>query len=268
MFELILTNGKEDLSLFFSIRDTNIARKWFNELQNLYPLYEVDRFSNWGSHDFVKQLNECIDIINNYDFIIDRYASEKSTQEDLNYLHKFFEDARGEIIEETDWFKNSPIEVKQAIQRFNVLIHQLESELRTKGKHPTIVVTFSNRPRLELTEDDCKHFTYKWDSGAVYINYCQVGKTVLDAFKDNDTIAKAIRPQTHYSADFMIKFGPSTPGWIFYLRSLLIKVWLRSKNFKFKHLNIGMIPVADLIGIVDKDTLLKFKKVKAIKCIK
>ena len=262
MFKVVLTNGKEDLSLYFRVRDTDIAQRWFIELQKNYPLYETNRFSNWGRQNFVNDLNRCIDVINSYDNFIDIRATDVTNQKDLNYLHKFFEDARGEVVEETPWFKDAPDIVKQAVQDFNILIHHLEAELRTKGKHPTLVVTFADRPRFELTDQDCKHFTYRWQSGAVYIDYCQVGKTVLDVFKDKDTITEAVRPQTHYSADFMVKFGPSTPWWMYYPRVLLIKLWLRTKQFSFKNLNIGMIPVADLTSTVDKETLIKFNQVK------
>jgi hypothetical protein len=268
MFELILTNGQEDLSLPFTVRNTEVADKWFLELKKNYPLYETTRFSDWGDHKVIDEINRCIDIINQYEFIIDKKVSSTSDQRILNCLHKFFEDARGEISAGTEWFNSAPPAVKDAVEQFNVLIHKLESEMRTKGKHPTVVVTFKDRPRFELSEEDCKHFTYRWTSGTVYINYCQVGKTVLDVFKDHDEVAGAIRPQTHYSADFMIKFGPTTPSCMYYFRSLLLKVWLRKKNFSFKNLNLGMIPVADLEISIDNTTLLKFNKVKQIICTK
>ena len=267
MFKVVLTNEHKNLDLIFSIRDSNIAKKWYKQLKNNYSLYEVNRFSNWGNNDFIKKLNYHIDVVNAYDFKIDKHINKTSTQQDLNYLHKFFETLRGEVNKKTKWFKTAPKEVQQSVERFNILIHQYESTLRTKDKHPTIVVTFNDRPRLKLSQDDMKHFTYKWKSGTVYINYCQVGKTVLDAFKDNDSIAE-VRPQTHYSADFMIKFGPSTNPFVYAIRSTIINVWLLIKRFKFNNLNIGMIPVADLVTKVDKQELLQYNKVKEVQCIK
>lgn len=268
MFRLTLTNGTEDIDLDFRLKDSTIARKWFAELEKSYSLYETDRFSNWGKQNIIKELNDHIDIINEYDYIIDKRVSEQTTQEDLNYLHKFFEKYRGEITTGTDWFSRAPMDVKHSFERYNVLIHQLESSLRTKNKHPTLVVTFLNADRIQFTNDDLKYFTYKWESRTVYINYCQVGKTVLDAFKDNDNLTEGIRPQTHYSADFMIKFGPSVNLFVYFIRSILIKVWLWRNNIKFKHLNLGMIPVADLVTNVENKTLLKFNKVKSVVCIK
>lgn len=268
MFDIILTNGNEDLCLRFKIRNTPIAQKWFAELSKDYELFETDRFTNWGTHKIVDELNRQIDIINSYDKIIDKKVDKNTTQQDLNYLHKFFEDLRGEITEGTNWFNRAPTNIQEAVSRFNILIHQLESNIRTKNKHPTLVVTFKDRPRFELSHNDMSHFTYKWKSGTVYINYCHVGKTVLDAFTDKDNVVKAIRPQTHYSADFMVKFGPSTKQIVYIIRTMIINIWLKVKRIKFKHLNLGMIPVADLVTVVDKKTLLKFNKVKKVSCSK
>ena len=131
-----------------------------------------------------------------------------------------------------------------------------------------MVVTFKGADRLALSEDDIKHFTYKWTSGTVYINYCHVGKTVLDVFKDRDHVAEAVRPQTHYSADFMVKFGPSIPLLTYIGRTILIKLWLLTKRFKFKHLNLGMIPVADLQIPVPHNLLKNYNKVKSVECIR
>jgi virulence-associated protein VapD len=267
MFKVTLTNGKEDLDLFFKLRTTDISKKWYAELKKDYSLYETNRFSNWNNDGLIDELNYHIDLINNYDFVIDKKISTDSAQRDLNYLHKFFEDLRGEITQKTAWFLKAPDNVKCSVEKFNILIHQLESNIRTKNKHPTLVVTFNHTKRIELDREDFNKFTFKWTSGTVYINYCHVGKTVLDIFKDQDNLAEAVRPQTHYSADFMIKFGPSVNILIYWLRYLILKLWLVKKNFKFKHISLGMIPVADLETNVSYEVLTKFNKVKKVTCL-
>ncbi len=269
MFELVLTNGKEDLSLFFKLRNTKIAHKWYIELCKSYELFETDRLDHWGTNKdtYINELNKQIDIINQYQYTVDRRVSSNITQQDLNYLHKFFEDLRGEVTEGTAWYNNAPEHVQVAVMRFNVLIHQLEFSMRVKKLHPTVVVTFKDRPRYELDEEDIKHFTYKWKRGTVYINYCHVGKTVLDAFNDDDNLVEAIRPQTHYSADFMIKFGPSSNPLLHKLREIMVNRWIKTKQLKFDNLNLGMIPVADLVNKVDFETLFKFNQVKAVNCL-
>jgi len=268
MFKIILTNDKEDTSLIFKVRNTAIAKKWFTELCQGYTIFEDDRFSSWHlENNLIDDINKQINIINAYENIIDFKASTNISQSDLNYLHKFFEELRGEITEGTDWFNGAPEEVKEALEKFNILIHHLEEHLRSPN-HPTLVVTFKDRPRYELTDEDTKNFTFNWRKGTVYINYCHVGKPILDVFKDKDKIAKGVRPQTHYSADFTIKFGPSTKCYIFLLKKIAITIWLRFQKFKFKNPNIGYIPVADIIGDFKIEEYRKFNRVKKIECIK
>jgi virulence-associated protein VapD len=268
MFKIVLTNNIEDAELTFKVRETAIAQKWFSELCKNYSIYEDDRFSNWhAGHQLIDELNQQIDIINRYENIIDRTASGTTTQDDLNYLHKFFEDLRGEVIQGTPWFHKAPDNVKIALERLNILIHLFEEQLRSPN-YPTLVVTFNERERHLLTEDDMKHFTFHWKKGTVYINYCHVGKPILDVFKDQDKITEGVRPQTHYSADFMIKFGPSTNYCLFMLRKLIINVWLRFQKFKFKNPNIGYIPVADIVSDFNIEDYRKFNKVKNVLCLK
>jgi hypothetical protein len=266
MFKLILTNGDEDYEISFKVRNTHIAKKWYSELCKNYELYETNRFTNWSYTNLIDELNENIKIINRYDYIIDKNLSSTPTQQELNYLHKFFEDLRGDIVKGTDWFRRAPDTVKHSVEQFNILIHQLEANIRTTN-HPTVVVTFKDRPIFNLENDDLKHFTYCWTKGTVYINYCQVGKTVLDIFKDNDKITEGVRPQQYYSADFMIKFGPTIPYPVYLIRKAYIHLWLMFQRFKFKNLNLGMIPVADVTSEIDIDNLRKFNCVKGLVCL-
>jgi len=267
MFKIILTNGAEDLELEFKVRSTDIAKKWFDELSRSYPLYEVDRFTNWGNSDLISELNEQINIINSYQDLVPSLTNEV-TQEKLNYLHKFFEDLIGDVTKgSTEWFNAAPLHVQEAVRKFNILIHKLEADTRTSD-HPTVVVTFKDRPIFKLSNNDLKYFTFRWTSGTVYVNYCQTGKTILDVFKDNDKIAEGIRPQEFYSADFMIKFGPTTPYIKYLIRKVLVHAWLPLQKFKFKNLNLGMIPVADITSPIAHSTLRKYNRVKEVKCIK
>lgn len=268
MFKLVLTNGIEDKELIFTIYDTPIAQKWKTELSKNYALHETDRFTNWSKDNSILKLNECIAQINKYDPIINKCILENSNtlQQDLNYLHKFFEDLRGEVETGTDWFNRAPKEIQASVEKFNILIHKLEANTRTTN-HPTVVVTFKDRPRFELTDDDCKQFTFRWKRGTVYINYCHVGKTVLDTFKDKDNLAEGVRPQTHYSADFMIKFGPTIPYPAYILRKAIISIWMKFKKINPKTANLGMIPVATCTSKFVDSEIVKFDKVKEIQCL-
>lgn len=267
MFKIIFTNDIDDVELTFAVNNTIPAKKWFEELSKNYNIYENARFTNWSNDSSVDRINQVIDTINSYQYVIDKKLSAGFKQEDLNYLHTFFENLRGEVDQKTQWFSQAPVNIQHSVEQFNILIHEFEANLRTSN-HPTCVVTFKDRPKLELDSHDNDHFTFRWVRGTVYINYCHVGKTILDVFKDKDHFAKAIRPQTHYSADFMIKFGPTTPFFLHLLRKLLILVWYQFQPFRFKNPNIGMIPVAKLVGTFDFDKMKHFKKVKQVICLK
>jgi hypothetical protein len=269
MFKVIFTDGIDNCELTFKVRENSIAKKWYAEILKNYEIYESDRFTNWGddSNNLRIKLNDLIEDINKYDHVINKQLNKNYTQQDLNYLHTFFEKLRGEIDQKTIWFISAPTYVKDMLEEFNILIHALEAEKRTKN-HPTCVVTFKDRPTIPLTKNDFKHFTFRWQSGTVYINYCHVGKTILDIFKDNDHHLLGIRPQTHYSADFMIKFGPTTPYPFYIIKKIIIHIWLKFQKFNFKNPNIGMIPVADLVEKFDIEKMKKFNKVKSVVCLR
>jgi hypothetical protein len=242
MKQFVISLGNRDV--VFDLLDTDIAQRWANEIQNNYPLYETDRFKGWptSSKDYFAELKQQIDIVNQYSPITN---VTEFTQETLNVLHRHFEDLRGRINEATDFYNNAPTYVQSAIDKFNILIHELEHQLR-HSTYPEIVGTYRNRPRINLLDEDFNHFTFKWNFGYVYINYCEVGKPILDVFKDQDMFVDNVRPLEHYSADFMIKFGPDTLDDIYNARSKQLSEWISKQNYNFKNLSLGLIPVAKL----------------------
>jgi hypothetical protein len=135
-------------------------------------------------------------------------------------------------------------------------------------RNPTIVCTFEDRPKYDLEECDYQHFTHRWEHGTVYINYCEVGKPLLDVFKDNDHYVgkDAIRPQSTWSADFMIKFGPTIPESVAAQKDKDFLKWYSKNNFDFKHKSLGYIPVAKITSPLDISKLKKFDKVVDVSC--
>lgn len=256
-------NNLNTFDLVFRIYDTDIAQKWAHEITKKYELYEVYRFKSWQvdgteEKDIVNKLNKQIDIINQFfGKLIGTKVRLGTTQASLNCLHKVFEDLRGTIEKGTDKFNNSPQTVKDAIQNLNILIHRYEDYNASKPsplspEHPfaSLTGTFKERPRYKLCDLDYDHFTFMWKFGEVYINYCEVGKPILDVFKDDDHhIGKEnIKPLHYYSADFMIKFGPNTPDWFYNKRLRSLKSWLEKKGYNpyDKKLSLGLIPVAKI----------------------
>jgi hypothetical protein len=249
MKQFILKLGTDgQLELVFDIANTDIARRWADEISKDYSLYEIDRFKGFVGKDlnyYLKLIKDQIAIVNNY--IPDTITHEvTNTQETLNYLHTFFENLRGEYSTGTLFYNSAPAHVKDAIDKFNVVIHELEHYTRD-GLYPELVCTYQS-PRYKLQEIDYEHFTFKWEFGCVYINYCEVGKPLLDVFKDNDTVVgdNNVRPLKYYKADFVIKFGPDTTEEIYNFRLDQFNKWYANYPLKFDKLSLGMIPVAKI----------------------
>jgi hypothetical protein len=295
-FILNLTDDTEDSQVIFDLFDDEISNKWACEINKNYELFENDRFTNWpnvdNSNKFIETLKKQVDIINTqFPNLINEVITDTIDQEILNKLHKFFEELRGPIDTGSRFYNACPEHIQAAICKFNITIHEFEHHLFNQEaikitNHPyaTIVGTFKNRPRYNLVDTDYDHFTFKWDFGTVYINYCEVGKPLLDVFKDQDDIVGIdnIRPLHYYSADFQIKFGPATTEEIYQYRLKMFWEWFESKKefLKFqksKFLSLGLIPVAKInleesnlknltqLEIIEK--LSKYQKIKSV-CIK
>jgi len=245
---LSLWAGNTELT--FKVRDTDIAQRWAQEVAKNYPLYETDRFQGWPTDKDIKwykeQLQHQVDVI----FEHRGYPRLEVTtidQNTLNYLHKIFETVRGEINTGTDIYMTGDANFQYAVDRLNILVHECEHFMRNTA-YPSIVVTFKDRPRIPLLEEDYNHFTFAWEYGAVYINYCEVGKPILDVIKDGDDLVGEdnIRPLEYYSSDFMVKLGPSTNSDDWHKKAEVVSKWLQNHPRKFKHTSLGLIPVADL----------------------
>lgn len=299
-FILTVTNDNADYDLYFDIFNTSIADKWKTEVEQNYELFEIDRFSNWPNSKkdklyYISELQKQIDIVNADNVgLIPVTLSNIENQDTMNYLHKFFENLRGPIDSPTEWYQQSSNSIQNAITRFNIMIHEYEhlcfsESISAVTNHPyaTIVGTFNSRPRILLDDKDYDHYTYRWRFGTVYINYCEVGKPLMDVFKDQDEVIgdANIRPQHYYSADFQIKFGPDTLDEIYDEKTIQFWNWFNSKKeyfdtlglVKSKKLALGMIPVASInvqdsnlenlsqIEIIEK--LSQYQKIKKT-CIK
>jgi hypothetical protein len=263
-FILTLANNTSEYDIEFNILTTSIAQRWANEIAKNYNLYEVDRFQGWPNKElsyYVDELKKQINTINSYKYVIDN--TRELDQDKLNLLHKFFEELRGPIETGTEFYNNAPTIVQDALMKFNITIHECEHYLRSSNE-PTIIGTYSDRPRISLEENDYSYFTFKWEYGTVYINYCEVGKTLLDVFKDKDSVVGVdnIKPLEYYSADFMVKFGRTVPDEFYNQRLLDFQNWYKTTTYNFKQLALGLIPVAKLSTTVTIADLAKYTRIK------
>lgn len=253
MRQFLLTLGdQKSKTIVFDVLQTSIANRWADEISRNYLLYETNRFKGWpesvrNEAYYYFQLKEQISIVNKHRADLIPNILHIFTQDTLNTLHKHFENLRGSINEGTGFYNNAPDYVKSAIDRFNILVHELEHYMRHSG-YPELVGTYKDRPRIDLMPEDYEYFTFKWKFGYVYINYCEVGKPLLDVFKDNDQVVGSdnVRPLKYYSADFTVKFGPDTTEEVYQDRLAKFNEWYAKQTFNFDQLSLGMIPVAKL----------------------
>lgn len=269
IFKIVFKNSFQELfKLSFKVYDTDIGHKWFNALNEQVEqnsqIYEPDRFYSfpsdvWNEENIVNELNKCIDEINSTKTIIKHRAYVGMSQKNLNHLHHYFENLRGNINSPADFWLNSSAATKKILERYNVLIHRAEDFYLQKplNLEPRIVCTFQNKKRYELSDNDYKNFTLVKNFGEVYINYCEVGKTLYDLYRDDDNIIGEdnIRPQRYYSADFKVHFHTTTQLHSNNILNKMDKWWQKNHNYLlslgFSPNNprnaIGNIPVAKII---------------------
>jgi hypothetical protein len=212
---LIIRLGTDgDLELKFQIHDTPVAQSWVERMQarGHYPLDHPDRFYGFGTpaqeqNRAVEYIQSCIATINAHETIIHRPF--EYTQDCLNYLHNIFEQYHGLLDQQdTDYWNQAPDTVRKALAELNLAVHRCESV--ASGTTPRFVCTWYGMPKihqLELHLQD-QYTASQVKFGTVYLNYCEIGKTVEDLANDNDKYIsdEAFCPFDHYSADFNVQF--------------------------------------------------------------
>lgn len=273
-------NETDEFTLKFDTVEANIGYKWLQAVNNVLnydgdPIREADRFYNFPSHNWTESrivdiLNDCIAKINNYKQFIDITAQVGGDHNHHNQLHKYFELMRGFHSQPTDFFKNAPHDIQMTINLYNNSIHRLENHLESQGKSlPRIVITFKKGTRYKLADEDFDNFKTYPEFGTIYLDYCEVGKTLLNVFHDSDSVIgdKSILPQRYYAADMCIKFYNGTGE---KLLAGFDEWWVKNEQYLNdlgfykgdKTLAIGYLPVAklDFNGMTKKQIIHKVDK--------
>jgi hypothetical protein len=179
-----------------------------------YPLDHPDRFYGFnGQEEEIKRaehyIQSCINTINAYQLIIERPFTSYRDQDCLNYLHNIFERYHGQLDQQNnDFWNQAPDEVRQALANLNLAVHRCESVNR--GARPRFVCTWYGMPKtLRLPQEHMlKYSTMNNFFGTVYLNYCEIGKTLENLTTDRDQYIgdDMFKPYDYYSADFVVKF--------------------------------------------------------------
>ena len=212
--------GHNTLTLEFQLLDSPIAKLWAERMNSRgdYPLDHPDRFYGFNSlEEEVKRaehyIRSCIDTVNGYQLLIDRPFTNYQDQDCLNYLHNIFERYHGQLDQQdTEFWNQAPYEVRQALANLNLAVHRCEAIDR--GARPRFVCTWYGMPKtLHLPQEHMlKYSTMSTFFGTVYLNYCEIGKTLEDLAKDRDHYIgdDMFKPYDFYSADFVVKFWDET----------------------------------------------------------
>ena len=203
-----------DLELRFQIRDTPLAELWIERMsmRHAWPMDNSDRFYGFGTAQQEQQravdmIQQCIATINAHDLIIDREF--EYTQDGLNYLHNIFERYHGLLDQQTsEYWHSAPDTVRQALANLNLAVHRCEAAMAAPC--PRLVCTWFGMPKIQQLDVETiqTHGELQIKFGTVYLNYCEIGKTVEDLAHDNDIYIgdDAFKPFRHYSADFNVAF--------------------------------------------------------------
>lgn len=211
---LIRLGQDGDLTLRFQIRNSPVAELWLERMQNrsAWPLDHPDRFYGFGTpvaerDRAIADIQRCITTINAHEPIIHRPF--EYTQDCLNYLHNIFERYHGLLDQQNSpYWQQAPDAVRKALAELNLAVHRCESV--ASGAQPRFVCTWFGMPKTHRLDTELQgvHGDWRIKFGTVYLNYCEIGKTVEDLAHDNDKYIgdEAFKPFSHYSADFNVSF--------------------------------------------------------------
>jgi hypothetical protein len=214
MSQRLVITLDNNFELCFNIRKTPLAELWIERMsqRHAWPMDNPDRFYGFGTAQqeqdrAVGMIQQCIATINDHQHIIDREF--EYTQDCLNYLHNIFERYHGLLDQQTsEYWHSAPATVRQALANLNLAVHRCETAVGSSA--PRFVCTWFGMPKTQQLDIDTM---MRWGEleikfGTVYMNYCEIGKTVEDLAQDNDIYIgnDAFKPFGHYSADFNVAF--------------------------------------------------------------
>ena len=212
--------GNNKLTLEFRLLDSPLTKLWVERMHSRdnYPLDHPDRFYGFNSQEqevarAEQYIQSCINTINDYQPIVEQPFTNYQDQDCLNYLHSIFERYHGQLDQQqTEFWNQAPDTVKQALANLNLAVHRCESAAR--GVRPRFVCTWYGMPKtLHIPRQYMlKYSTMSTFFGTVYLNYCEIGKTLEDLATDRDRYIgdDMFKPFDFYSADFVVKFWDDT----------------------------------------------------------
>ena len=264
------------ITLEFQLRNNPVVPRWIERVETAQAQYPIDDPARFYGLDTdpaataLTQINKCIDLINSHRPIIDRQLGTVTDQDTLNYLHNIFERYHGLLDQQHhDFWMRAPESVRRALADLNILVHRCESV--ASGAEPRHVVTWFGLPKDQLLKDsDYVHAVHIWRPGTVFLNYVEIGKTIIDLAEDNDSYIapEAFQPFCHYSADFVVRFFARSPEQADEKYMKMYRYYLKNQEFfgAWQHCYTNAnIPLADLTTPLDLSQLATRQFVKSVR---
>ena len=199
-----------------------------------------------------------------------------------NLLHRYFEELQGTAWQISEYYKQADNNTKYAIRQLNNICHEIESWVLSYRKsivepewiRPSQITTFLNAPRYDLHEEDFelfKHNRYDRELGGVYLHWSQVGKTLVEVYRDEhapkmtEALCSEINHQKYYSGEFDIEWGDNiTEATHDFKKQEMegFRAWLKENDYDWgdPKLALGYIK----IGQVDLETSFQNRPFKLI----
>ncbi len=192
----------------------------------------------------------CEDILKNFfEFNLESYFDQKITKESLWRLHQVFEDYYPKVLtllEENNEAHNLE-SLNQLMKDLNYYIHMAEDLINEwEGGFIEVIFPKSTSP-IPISSNNSHLFSTQLHEKHIYLNYFQVGYSVLAAF-ESGTDSKP-KPQASFCANHFIYLRPNV--------ELLkenqkeeIKNWLLEKHrldLNDVSLRLGHVPLATLV---------------------
>lgn len=245
--------------LNYQLKNHPLARKWFKSLWSYLecPGKTEVRYTGFSGKyrdkkTLIDKLNRCIEVINK-DGVhqgkkIENYEWNTQTH---NEVHHLFEICIGTREQYTEYAINASAEVKNAIKGLNDLTHELEEALRDTplgAIHTTFLdETGKVIPGTPIEKEEYKYFDLNFSWGDMLLHYCQLGKTWLEVFLDEDEeiFESNINPLAYVDGSFDIFFLKPISC---YVQRDFFK-WLEEngKNPYDPELRLGYVSAATLI---------------------
>lgn len=187
----------------------------------------------------------------------------------LNQLHNHFEILQGTVENLSEYYKCADYDTKYAIRQLNIICHEAESLILSQRKvksnpkwiRPTQIMTFLHVNRYNLKDEHRQGFAkngYDRRFGHVYMHWTQIGKTLFEVWRDEDTpdltntVCDAITHLQYYSGEFDVEWGKDviSDGSCQWHddEQLKFKQWLTDNGLDFNDtkLSLGYLPIGKI----------------------